>query len=532
MTASRKNQSIPSALDFAEALRHEVNPQIDPKRKAEFGQFFTVLPIARLMASMIETEAEQVRILDAGAGVGCLFAAAVSQLCRKKWKPKTIHVTAHEIDGQFEPRLQQVVQACAGECRAAGIRFTAAVLIGDFLECAVENNGVSLFPADQRFDLAILNPPYFKIHSRSSIRKSLQRAGIETTNIYTGFLTVAAHLLVPGGELIAITPRSFCNGTYFHKFRKWFLGEVPLRRLHSFVSREDAFREDEVLQETVIFRAVKGAQPDRIMVTSSTGPSDPTMTSQDVDYGQVVRPDDPQVFIRILTDDLARQIAARMATCRMTLADLGLTVSTGRVVDFRARDYLRTEAEKNTVPLIWQAHFVGGYIMWPKEGIRKPEHFLSAEAVADQLVPNEPYVLVRRFSAKEERRRIVAAVYDASRLRCKAVGFENHLNYFHQKGRGLDMQLARGLAAFLNSTLVDQYFRQFSGHTQVNATDLRNLRYPTRDQLERMGSVIGDVFPDQAAIDSLVARELFKSDPLVLTLSFRVDGTSAESLPA
>jgi adenine-specific DNA-methyltransferase len=157
---------------------------------------------------------------------------------------------------------------------------------------------------------------------------------------------------------------------------------------------------------------------------------------------------------------------------------------------------------------------------------------LPGEAVADQLVPNEPYVLVRRFSAKEEPRRVVAAVYDPARLECESVGFENHLNYFHQDGRGVGMRLTRGLAAFLNSTIVDQYFRQFSGHTQVNATDLRNMRYPTREQLERMGAVIGDVFPDHAAIDALVARELFEADPLVLTLSSRVAGTAAESLPA
>ena len=43
------------------------------------------------------------------------------------------------------------------------------------------------------------------------------------------------------------------------------------------------------------------------------------------------------------------------------------------------------------------------------------------------------------------------------------------------------------LALFLNSTIVDDNFRLFSGHTQVNVTDLRRMRYPSRDQLIRFG---------------------------------------------
>src|SRR5262249_51636294 len=154
--------------------------------------------------------------------------------------------------------------------------------------------------------------------------------------------------------------------------------------------------------------------------------------------------------------------------------DLGLKVSTGRVVDFRAREYLRDEPGKGTAPLIWPTHFDAGYIAWPKDGCRKPQAIMIDERIADQLIPNEHYVLVRRFSAKEERRRVVAAVYDGERVKAKVVGFENHLNYFHRAGRGVEIELARGLAAFLNSTLVDLYFRRFNGHTQVNATDLRS----------------------------------------------------------
>lgn len=88
------------------------------------------------------------------------------------------------------------------------------------------------------------------------------------------------------------------------------------------------------------------------------------------------------------------------------------------------------------------------------------------------------------------------------------MGFENHLNYFHVGGRGLSMELARGLTAFLNSTLVDVCFRQFNGHTQVNATDLRNLRYPARRQLERIGRLVEDPAAGQPAIDHVLEKEL------------------------
>lgn len=70
-------------------------------------------------------------------------------------------------------------------------------------------------------------------------------------------------------------------------------------------------------------------------------------------------------------------------------------------------------------------------------------------------------------------------------------------------------QLARGLAAFLNGTLVDAYFRQFNGHTQVNATDLRSMSYPTLEQLRRLGGRIGNEFPGQTELDDLIDQEVF-----------------------
>jgi adenine-specific DNA-methyltransferase len=126
-------------------------------------------------------------------------------------------------------------------------------------------------------------------------------------------------------------------------------------------------------------------------------------------------------------------------------------------------------------------------VRWPRDKGRKPNAIVASDETSDLLVPSEVYVLVKRFTSKEERRRVVACIYDPHCVSAEAVGFENHLNYYHAKGHGLPMTLAKGLAAFLNSTLVDVYFRQFNGHTQVNATDLRSLRYPTRHQLNRPG---------------------------------------------
>ena len=126
------------------------------------------------------------------------------------------------------------------------------------------------------------------------------------------------------------------------------------------------------------------------------------------------------------------------------------------------------------------------------------------------LIPSSIYVLVKRFSAKEETRRITAALYDPEQFKTEQIGFENHINYFHNSGQGLSKNLAKGLVLFLNSTIADAYFRQFSGHTQVNATDLRNLKYPSRAQLEALGAKIDNVFPSQDETDKLVEEGVFK----------------------
>ena len=150
------------------------------------------------------------------------------------------------------------------------------------------------------FDAAIANPPYRKINTDSAERRALLSVGIETSNLYTGFIALIQRLLVPGGQLVRITPRSFCNGPYFRPFREDFLSQLELRRLHVFESRQAAFRDDSVLQENIIFHAVKGRrQPRELTVSSSSGEHGANITEAVFPFAKIVHSHDAEKFIHI-----------------------------------------------------------------------------------------------------------------------------------------------------------------------------------------------------------------------------------------
>jgi adenine-specific DNA-methyltransferase len=496
-------------LERVDLMRLEVNRKLTADR-AEKGQFFTPRRIAQFMAQMFAERPSILKILDAGAGIGALSAALVVEACRWNPRPSTIRITAYEIDPTLVEYLHVTYRYSQEICRQERISLEYEIIQGDFIKAAVDvlNSGSDLFSLSKSFNAAILNPPYKKINSTSATRRLLQQVGIETTNLYAAFLWLATRLLEPNGELVAITPRSFCNGPYFLPFRKAFLKTMSIKRIHVFDRRDRAFEDDGVLQETVILHAIKGPQQGRVTISSSADPDDPFITTREVSHTELVYPDDPHLFIHIVPDRLGQKIGQIARSLSTSLDELGISVSTGKIVDFRVAKFLTGEPDADTVPLIYPSNFSQGYIVWPKIQNKKPLAIRLTKETAKFLIPSGWYVLVKRFSAKEEKKRVVAAIYDPTRVDTRMIGIENHLNYYHNRGEGLPPVLAKGLAAFLNSTLVDTYFRQFSGHTQVNATDLQNLRYPSRAQLMAIGEKLGDRFPDQEEIDKIVLEAL------------------------
>lgn len=288
------------------------------------------------------------------------------------------------------------------------------------------------------------------------------------------------------GEIVAIIPRSFCSGRYYKPFRKWLLSQVSIKQIHLFHERDKAFRQDGVLQENIIIHLIKGGVQEKVLLSFSNDDSFSDLYSYLCPFECILNSNDEEYFIRIPAESDVTSLEESTGI-HHSLTDIGVTVSTGPVVAFRFNDFLCTEPESNTVPLLYPCHFEGNNIQWPKRNIKKPNAIKVTPETEKWLWPNGFYVVVRRVSSKEERRRVIASVVNPHCFNSTIIGFENHLNVFHCEKNALDRDLAYGLAAFLNSSQVDRAFRSFNGHTQVNATDLRSLKYPDGEVLIEMG---------------------------------------------
>lgn len=470
-------------LSTVEQKRLKISGGTEAKRKSQFGQFLTPERTAAFMAALFPNDTGRCRLLDAGAGIGSLSAAFLD-----RWRLGGLHfqrveLDAFEIDRTLHTHLSQILEKYnhSGD-------FVANIQSEDFIHAAVESLSGNLSSKSiDSYTHAILNPPYKKINRDSAHRLALRRVGIETVNLYSAFLALAVALAAPGGQIVAIIPRSFCNGPYYRPFRDFILERAALHHMHLFESRSKAFRDDEVLQENIIIRLERGGQQGSVTVSTSTDDTFTDLATHEYPFERIVFPNDPERFIHVPTSPEKTAIELSPAI-HYTLADLGIKVSTGPVVDFRMKEHLRDMPGPGTVPLLYPSHFSSSGAKWPIEGMKKPNAIELNADTEKWLYPSGFYCVVRRFSSKEEKRRIVASVVEPGVFGdVPVLGFENHLNLFHENKRGLPQALARGLAVFLNTTAVDENFRRFNGHTQVNATDLKHMKFPSRDALIELG---------------------------------------------
>jgi adenine-specific DNA-methyltransferase len=308
------------------------------------------------------------------------------------------------------------------------------------------------------------------------------------------FMAVSAALLKEHGQMVFITPRSYCSGLYFKRFRSWFLQHVKPVFFHLFESRKKTFKQH-VLQETIILKAVKQTvTPSHITISTSENAELQNIHKIHPAYDTVIRSTDHDSMIHLPSDEMALEIVDIIRSWNNTFFNLGFRISTGPVVSFRATQYL---TEKNSydgihcVPLLWMNHLQDFAVQFPLATLKKPQTMLKTEKSSKLLIKNQYYVFVKRFSSKEQKRRLYASYYSPAFLEhTDYFGLENHVNYIWKPIDGLSQDESLGIMALLNSSLLDSYFRVMNGHTQVNASEIHRLPFPPYDTILQIGKAM------------------------------------------
>jgi adenine-specific DNA-methyltransferase len=493
------------------------------EHKKQRGQYLTPVAAARFMASWCQAAEWSVRVLDPGAGAGVLACALCEALAARTDKPVQIELDAYETDPRLLGYLQLCLRHAENWLRRRGIAFKFRVNANDFIlhHAAAPTNDRGLFSDDKpllpTYDVVISNPPYFKIAASDPRAQVLAAVVHGQPNIYALFMTMAAHLLKPGGELIFITPRSYTSGPYFRLFRQRFFEMMTPAALHVFGSRRDAFERDEVLQENIILRAIKCRMADsrlretRVIISSSAGVSDlDNCIKREVKVGDVLDVSSSDKVLHVPVIDTDERIAGAVQSWTGSLAAYGIAISTGPVVPFRAVPLLSASGcvPETHAPLLWMQHVQAMQTYWPLARTSKNQYIVADATAASLLVPNKNYILLRRFSSKEQKRRLIAAPYLSRSQNTPLLGLENHLNYIYRPNGELTEEETTGLAGLLNSRLLDTYFRIFNGSTQVSATELRAMPLPPLEAITRIGKRLSNCACTLEEVDAAVESTL------------------------
>jgi len=458
------------------------------------GQFLTPPTVARFLADQLGVLPDTFTILDPSVGSGTLLCAVIERLINDNIQAH-VQIEAYEIDpALYDAAVATLERARAGAAKR-GIDLDVRVHCGDYVLAEATTRQPSLFTlmgdAPQQYDFIIANPPYFKLNGDNPRVKNT-RALIGThTNIYTLFMALAVNSLAPSGKSVFIVPRSFCSGAYFAHFRAELTQRTNIERLHLFESRGENF--DDVLQENVIItfsqRDLFTPQTAHIDVSSSqNGAEIETAKPRPVPTSLILHRRERALFYRVPIDQTDELILSAFDAWDGSLHLYGMEVSTGRVVAFRAESQLEHDESEDTVPLLWMQHVKAGVVRHPLRELRKPQWIRQSPDTASLLVSASNRVLLRRFSAKEEARRLVAGAFLSDDFPFASVGLENHLNTVYRRQGVLSAAEVHGLTTLYNSGLFDRYFRITNGNTQVNAAELRALPLPPLDVIQSIGA--------------------------------------------
>lgn len=452
------------------------------KLRKNYGQFFTSKETAVFMASMFDLSeySDSFSFLDPGAGSGILSVALLERL--NGTTIKIVTLICYENDDKIIPLLKENL-----EYARQNVSFELNYEIKNdnyILSNEIDYNGmIGAEPASFKFDVVIGNPPYKKISKDALEALAMSDICYGAPNLYFLFTEMALFNLKDDSEMVFIIPRSWTSGAYFNAFRQKLFDDSVLEHIHLFVSRNKVFESESVLQETMIVKLRKTTQkPGYVSVTTTNSNKDfSEITSFKAPYDLVVCGKEKYVYLVTNADEV--ETLRQLNKWEDTLLSIGLKMKTGLTVDFKNREALRNVAEETAVPLFYSQHIQSGKVIFP---VGK-EHEYLVTTQPGLLQKNANYLFVKRFTAKEEHRRLQCGVYLSSKYPAyKQISTQNKINFIDGL-KGLSECVVYGLYVLFNSTIYDSYYRILNGSTQVNSTEVNSMPVPPMRIIESMG---------------------------------------------
>lgn len=456
------------------------------------GIFYTPPALTQRLLKITESAGvdwKTARVIDPACGGGAfltpvalkMVAALAGQTSDDIIRHIETHLEGYEIDA-FGAWLTQVFVAAALKdvLQDAHTQLASLVTICDSLNATI--------PGEQlKFDLVIGNPPYGKVKLTDSIRNRYYDSLYGHANFYGLFTHLALDLVKESGVIGFLTPTSFLSGEYFKNLRKLLRTKSCPVEIDFVAVRKGVF--EDVLQETMLAVYQKKVK-NKISVKVNQITTLPGAKLELMNAGSFFLAKDvsaPWILPRNIDQGLTVKAMKRMP---LTLKDYGYKVSTGPLVWNRHKDQLVKKAGKDCYPIIWSEAVTqdGRFILRAEKKNHEP--YFRFGAGNESLVIHKPCIILQRTTAKEQDKRLIAALLPAELIaRRNGVVVENHLNMILPLAETPLVSLPV-LTALLNSAVVNDAFRTISGSVAVSAYELESLPLPHINQLSELEALI------------------------------------------
>lgn len=419
------------------------------------------------MANIPTNKDETFNILSIENSTGMLaFSAAIYML---KHGVKNVYIQL--INTASSKEMEVVAGKVKEYFTEAGGRITLSHIESDPI-CFYKNFG-------QIFDLAVIDPPFGRYPDKNHPYPEII-SKLYSGNAYLScaYMAIALELLKPNGQLLSITPRTYTAGDYSTGFREYLTKHYSIDTI-KIIYEHINLNHQTLLSSILKRKQMTGIYVQHYSLEKQTYLADNLFRAKDLIKNESRN---NAIYLPLSFFDLS--IIKEIDNLPLSFEDAGYQISTGPIITSQHPSDAIVSGNKSfhksygVVPLInlhniktLMTHWTGDH---PKDKCVDP----NCSTIASKLIPNQPYVFLRRINAGFRTHKIAASIYHPYSP-FHYITIENHINFISKKVGALKIAEAQYIADFLNSEKCRIYFSCTSGSSQFNAKKLRKLRFPT-----------------------------------------------------